>query len=185
MSINPLTFSVLVAGVVTYTLSKRLVAQVRVVAACVVMISLTALVLIVGNLRTAVPPANSFQTSTLPVLSGQGALVVPNSTPESGLAVDLLLQRTFEEDNNFLEEIVEKQKQDRKTMPTRVQNSSKPRIMGSAKDRMRLLRAELAVNTAGAGRSEPLMHKETVKRAQLVTHAETFKHVEAARTRQQ
>jgi hypothetical protein len=66
---------------------------------------------------------------------------------------------------------------------TQVQKVDKAKIVDSAKEP--LLKTELAINATGTQRLEPVMHKETVKRAQLVIHSEAVKHLEAARTRQQ
>ena len=183
MSITLLTISVLLIGIVTYRLLKRLVAPVRIVGACVLMVLLETFILTEENLRTAAPPAHSSGASSLSVFSAQGGLIVPNSTHDSGPAAEVPLQRISEEDHSFLDNILDKQNQDRKTEPTQVRNIGKAGINGSAKEP--LLKADLAVNTALAERSEPVTHKETVKRAQLVTHAETSKHLESVRTRQQ
>jgi hypothetical protein len=183
MSVTILTVLVALTGIAAYTLLNRLVAPVRVIAACVLMVLLTACILIVENRLAAALPSNSSPAASLPVASGHVTLIAQSSTHESEPAVDLSFQRTRQEDRNFLDEMVEKQKGDLKTMPRCVQNDGKSRIIGPAREP--LLRTELAANSAGTEHLETPAHKETVKRAQLVTHAEMVKHVAATRTRQQ
>ncbi|MBV9104984.1 MAG: hypothetical protein JO313_03075 [Verrucomicrobia bacterium] len=181
MSITALTISVLLIGIVTYSLLKRLVASVRIVAACVLMVLLETFILMIENPRRAVPPASSSPTPGLAVFPARDALTVPNSTHNTGSAANVPLQRISKEDQSFLENILGKQNQDGKAVPTPVRTISKANA--SAKEP--LLKAELAVNTTEPGRSEPVAHKETVRRAQLVTHGDTSKHAGPLQARQQ
>lgn len=175
MSIILLTVLVLLVGVMTYMLLKRLVRPVRVVGACVLMVSLAAF--IIQNRETIARPGN---------FSDQLARNVPNPTDDHGSVAYVTFQSISEEDHNFLDEILQKQNQDGrqqdKPAPTHVQND-KAGIIGSGNEPV--LKGELVINTAEVKRSDPVTHKETVKRAQLVTHNETFKRAELVRSSRQ
>ena len=169
MSIILLTVLVLFVGVVTYMLLKRLVRPVRVVGACVLMVSLAAFII------------------QIPIFSDKRARNVPNSTDDSGSVAYVTFQSISEEDHNFLTEILQKQNQDGqqqdKPAPTQVENVYKAGMIGSSNEPV--LKGELVINTAEVKRSDPVTHKETVKRAQLVTHNETFKRAELVRSSRQ
>ena len=176
MSIILLTVLVLLVGVVAYMLLKRLVRPVRVVGACVLMVSLAAF--IIQNRETI---------SRQGIFSDKRARNVPNPTDDHGSVVYVTFQSISEEDHNFLDEILQKQNQDGqqqdKPAPTQVQNVNQAGIIGSGNKPV--LKGELVINTAEDKRSDPVTHKETVKRAQLVTHNETFKRAELVRSSQQ
>ncbi|HWY93309.1 MAG TPA: hypothetical protein VNY04_10440 [Chthoniobacterales bacterium] len=94
-------------------------------------------------------------------------------------------QKISEEDHNFLDEILQKLKQDGQVEPALapVQSISKARIVGSGNEPN--LKAELVINNTDVKLSEQVTHNETVKRAQLVMHNETVKRAELVRPRQQ
>jgi hypothetical protein len=168
MSITLLTVLVLLVGVAAYMLSKRLVRPVRVFGACVLMISLAAF--IVQNRETIAYQGNSSSASRLPIFSDKSASYVPNPTLDAGSVAYVTLQSISKEDHKFLDEILQKQNQDGqpqgKPAPTQIRNGGKAGIIGSGNERV--LRAELVVNTAEVRRTEPVTHKETVKRAELI-----------------
>ena len=168
MSIILFTVLVLLVGVVTYTLLKPLVRPVRVVGACVLMVSLAAF--IVQNRETIARQGNSSEASHFPIFSDKRALKVPNPTDGPGPVADVTFQSISKEDHIFLDEILQKQNQDGqqqgKPAPTQVQNIGKAGIIGSGNEPV--LKAELVINTAEVKRSESVTHKETVERAELV-----------------
>ena len=176
MSIILLTVLVLLIGAVAYMLLKRLVRPVRVVGACVLMVSLAAF--IIQNRETIARQG---------IFSDKRARNVPNSTDDSGSVAYVTFQSISEEDHNFLTEILQKQNQDGqqqdKPAPTQVENVYKAGMIGSSNEPV--LKGELVINTAEVKRSDPVTHKETVKRAQLVTHNETFKRAELVRSSRQ
>jgi hypothetical protein len=169
MSIILLTVLVLFVGVVTYMLLKRLVRPVRVVGACVLMVSLAAFII------------------QIPIFSDKRARNVPNPTDDPGPVGYPTFQKISEEDHNFLDEILQKLNQDGRQQvepaPAPVQSISKARIVGSGNEPN--LKAELVINNTDVKLSEQVTHNETVKRAQLVMHNETVKRAELVRPRQQ
>jgi hypothetical protein len=173
MSITLLTVLVLLVGVTAYMLFKPLVRPVRVVGACVLMLSLAAF--IVQNRETL--PHQVFSDKRAP----------NDPTHDPGSVGYAMLQSISKEDHNFLDEILRKQNQDGQQQgepaPTQVQNIGKTGIIGSGNEPV--LKAELVINTTEVKRSERVTHEVTVKRAQLVTHNETFKRAELVRSRQQ
>jgi hypothetical protein len=156
-------------------LLKRLVRPVRVVGACVIMVSLAAF--IIQNRETI---------SRRAIFSDRPALNIPNPTNDPGSVAYIGFQSITKEDHNFLDEILQKQnqsgQQQDKPAPTQVQ-SDKAAIIGSGNEPV--LKGELVINTAEVKRSDPVTHKEIVKRAQLVTHNDTFKRAELVRSGQQ
>jgi hypothetical protein len=166
MSITLLTVLVLLVGVVLYILSKPLVRTVRVVGACLLVISLAAF--IAQNREIIAHQGNSFSASRFSIFPDQHAPNVPNPTDDSGSVADVTFQSISKEDREFLDEILQKQsgQQQGKPAHTQMQNNGKAGVVGSANERV--LRAELVINTADLKRSEPVTHKETVKRAELV-----------------
>ncbi len=169
MSNTLLTVLVLLVGVAAYMLSKRLVRPVRVIGACVLMISLAAFFM-VQNRETIAHQGNSSSASRFPIFSDKSASYVPNPTDDAGSVDYVTLQSISKEDHRFLDEILQKQNQDGQQRgepaPTQIRNGGKAGVIGSGNERV--LRAELVVNTAEVRRSEPVTHKETVKRAELV-----------------
>ena len=165
-------------------LLKRLVSPVRVVGACVLMVSLAAF--IIQNRETIARQGNFSAASRFPSFSDKRARNVPNPNDDHGSVAYVTFQRISEEDHNFLDEILQKQNQDGqqqdKPAPIHVQKD-KAGIIGSGDEPV--LKGELVINTAEVKRSDPATHKETVKRAQLVTHNETFKRAEMIRSSRQ
>jgi hypothetical protein len=143
----------------SYMLLKRLVRPARVVGACVIMVSLAAF--IIQNRETIGRRA---------IFSDRRALNIPNPTNDPGSVAYIAFQSITKEDQNFLDEILQKQNQDGqqqdKPASTQVQNVDKAGIIGSSNDPV--LKGKLVINTA-VNRPEPVTHKEAVKRAQLVT----------------
>jgi hypothetical protein len=184
MSILLLTFLVLLVGAVTYRLFDRLVRPVRLLVVCLLMVSLAAFILqsreIFARLMTF-PGAFGF-----PTFSDKHALSVPNPTGDPGSETYVRFQSISQQDQNFLDEILQNQsaddqKQGHRTR-TQVQTVDKTGIVGSGD--VSVLKGELVVNSAGGKRSEPIARKEVVKRAQLVTHNETLKRVHQGRSKQ-
>ncbi len=159
MSILLLTIIVLSAGAVTYMLLKRLVRPVRVVGTCVLIVLLATFIAIVQNRETIFHHSKG--------------------------AASVTFQTISEEDHNFLNETLQKQggQQQANPAPTKFQNIGRSRLAGSSNEPD--LKAELVINTAEVGRSEPITPKVTVKRAQLVTHNETVRRAELVRSKQQ
>ena len=178
MGITLLTVLVILVGLVTYMLLKRLVIPVRVIVACVLMVLAAAIIL-----QTRPTIARLWDSSGdwgFPIFSDQGTLNVPSPTADPGRAANLLFQSICKEDHLFLDEILENQIAQQQGKPARIQVQN----LGQAGDEP-VQKTELAVNSVELKRSESVAHKETVKRAQLVTHNETFKRAELARSRQQ
>ena len=174
MSIALLTVIVLLVGVVSYILFKPLIGPVRVIGACVLMISLAAF--IIQNRDTIAHQGNSSDAWRFPIFSDKRAQKVPTPIDDPGPADYVTFQSTSKKDHDFLDEILQKQNQDGqqqgKPAPTQTRNMGKAGIIGSGNEP--ILKAELVVNTAEVNntgevkRSEPETHKETVKRAELV-----------------
>jgi hypothetical protein len=176
MSVIVLTIFVILAGVITYTSSQRLVTSARVVAACFIMTVLEGSIAIVENRETILHQWNFPAVLHLPFLSNKRATDVQNPAlnPDS-----LAASQTFnKEDHLFLDEILGKQGQDLQ----RIQTVDKAGILGFRNEPA--LRAELAVNTAEAGLPAPVARGETVKRAELVIHDQTLKRAVLVRARQ-
>jgi hypothetical protein len=178
MGITLLTVLVLLVGLVTYMLLKRLVTPVRVIAACLLMVLAATIVL--QTRPTITRLWDSSGDWGFPIFSDQGTLNVPSPTADPGRAANLLFQSICKEDHLFLDEILESQIAQQQGKPARIQVQN----LGQAGDES-VQKTELAVNSVELKRSESVAHKETVKRAQLVTHNETFKRAELARSRQQ
>jgi hypothetical protein len=170
MSILLLTFLVLLVGAVTYRLFDRLVRPVRLLVVCLITVSLAAFILqsreIFAQLVKS-PSAFGF-----PTFSDQPAPSVPNSTGDPGSVAYVRFQSISQQDQNFLDEILQNQNADDQKQGRRTRDES-------------VLKGELVVNSAGGKRSEPIARKETVKRAQLVNHNETIKRVHQGRSKQQ
>ena len=168
MGITVLTVLVLLVGLVTYRLSKPLVGPVRLVGACVLMISLAAL--IVQNREIIAHQGDSSGAWHFPIFSDERAPNVPTQTHDPGPVAYATFQSISKEDHNFLDEILQKQNQDGqqqdKPAPTQTRNMGKAGIIGSGNEPV--LKAELVINTAEVKRAELVTHKETVKRAELV-----------------
>jgi hypothetical protein len=161
MSITLLTVFVLLVGVVTYLLLKRLVTGVRVVASCVLMVFLAAFVAIGQNREMIAHQKNSSVASRSPTSADERPLNIPNPGDDPRGEAYVNFERVSKEDHNFLDEILQKPSQDGQKH--------------HAANR-RGLKADLALNTSEAKHSEQVTRKETVKRAQLVIHNETLKH---------
>jgi hypothetical protein len=166
MSITLVTVLVLLVGVVAYILFKPLVRPVRVVGACVLMISLAAF--IVQNRETVVPQGNASGAWLFPIFSDKRAPNVATPAHDPGPEAYTTFQSISKEDHNFLDEILRKQNQDGEQLPAPIQNRNigKAGIIGASNEPV--LKAELVINTAEVKRAEPVTHKETVKRAELV-----------------
>ena len=166
MSIALLTVLVLLTGVVTYILFKPLIIPVRVIGACVLMISMAAF--IIQNRETIAHQGNSSDAWRFPIFSDKRAPKDPTDDP--GPADYLTFQGISKEDHDFLDEILRKQNQEgqQQGKPELTQNRSigKNGIIGSGNEPV--LKAELVINTAEVKRAELVTHKETVKRAELV-----------------
>jgi len=168
MSITLLTVLVLLLGVVTYILFKPLVRPVRLIGACVLMFSLAAF--IVQNREIIAHQGNSSDAWRFSIFSDKRAPKVPTPTDCPGPVGDVTFQSISKEDHKFLDEISRKQNQDGqqqgKPAPPENRNIGETGIIGSGNEPV--LKAELVINTAEVKRAEPVTHKETVKRAELV-----------------
>jgi hypothetical protein len=179
MSILLLIFLVLSIGAVTYRLFDRLVIPVRLFLVCLLVVSLAAFILQSREIfAQLVESPNAFGFPTF-------SLVKPTGDP--GSLADVRVQGISQQDQNFLDGILQKQnaddeKQGQRTR-TQVQTVDHTGIVGSRDESV--LKGELVINSAGSKRSELIAHKETVKRAQLVTHNETLKRVHQGRLKQQ
>jgi hypothetical protein len=182
MGITLLTVLVLLVGLVTYMLLKRLVIPARVIVACLLMVFAAAIILqtrpIIARLW------NSSGDWGFSVTSDKPALDAPSATDDPGRTADLLFQSICKEDHLFLDEILENQiaEQQRKPAHLQVQSTGQSGIIGSGGEPVP--KTQLAVNSSELKGSESIAHKEPVKRAQLVTHYETFKRAELVRSRQ-
>jgi hypothetical protein len=168
MSIALLTVIVLLVGVVSYILFKPLIGPVRVIGACVLMISLAAF--IIQNRETIAHQGNSSDAWRFPIFSDKRAQKVPTPIDDPGPADYVTFQSTSKKDHDFLDEILREQNQEgqQQGKPELTQNRSigKNGIIGSGNEPV--LKAELVINTAEVKRAELVTHKETVKRAELV-----------------
>jgi hypothetical protein len=183
MSTLLLTFLVLSVGVVTYRLFDRLVKSVRMLVVCLLMIALTAFILQSREIFSQImKSAGGFGFA----ISDQRQPSVPNPTGEPGSAAYVRYQSISQQDQNFLDQIPQNQNtgNQKEGQGTRaeVQTADKTGIVGSGDESV--LKGELVVNSAGGKRSEPIAHKEAVRRAQLVNHNETLKHVHQGRSKQ-
>jgi hypothetical protein len=183
MGITLLTVLVLLVGLVTYILLKRLVTSVRMIAACVFMASAAAIIL-----QTRPTIARLWDSSDdwgFPIFSDKRTLNASGPTDDPRQPANLLFQNICKEDHLFLDEILKNQiaEQQRKPARIQVQTIGQAGMIGSGEEPVP--KTELAVNSAELKRSETIAHKEPVKRAQLVTHYETFKRAELVRSRQQ
>jgi len=187
MSIILFAVLVLLVGAVTYRLLHVLVTSVRVLGACVLMVSLAAFILQNQIRETIVHQGNSSGASRFPISSDKGTLNESDPIHDPRSVAYVIFQNFSREDHDFLDEILQKKSQDGslqgKPAPTRVQKIGKAGLIGPGNEPV--LKGELVINTAEAKRSEPITHKETVKRAQLVIHSETFKRAELVRSSQQ
>jgi hypothetical protein len=185
MSILLLTFLVLLVGAVTYRLFDRLVRPVRLSVVCLLMVSLAAFILqsreIFAQLMTS-PGAFGF-----PTFSDKHAPSVPNPIGDPGSIAYVGFQSISQQDQNFLDEILQNQNADDQKQGqrarTQVQTVDKTGIVGSGDESV--LKGELVVNSAGGKRSEPIARKQAVKRAQLVNHNEMLKRVHQGRSKQE
>jgi hypothetical protein len=185
MSILLLTFLVFSVGAVTYRLFDRLVRSVRLLVVCLLMVSLTAFILQSREIFSQLmKSAGAFAFANS---SDKLASSVPNPTDDPGSVASVRFQSISQQDQNFLDEILQNQntddqKQGQETH-TGAQTDDKTGIVGSEDESV--LRGELVVNSAGSKRSELIAHKEAVRRAQLVNHNEMLKRVHQGRSKQQ
>jgi hypothetical protein len=183
MSIPWLTISALLVGFATYRLFYTLVKPVRILTAFVFM---AGFIVIVQNLETFGHQWNSSAGFHLPFFSDRRTPNIPNPNEQSGPLADVAFQSTIREDHNFLDEFIQQQIQTGQPPenPTslQVQGIGKDGIVATGAESR--LKVELAINTVQVRRAEPVPHKETVKRAQLVTQNEPSKHAEQVRSRQ-
>jgi hypothetical protein len=149
MSIVLLTVLVLLVGVVTYILSKPLIGPVRVIGACVLMISMAAF--IIQNRETIAHQGNSSDAWRFPIFSDKRAQKVPTPTDNPGPADYVTPQSVSKEDHDFLDEILRKQNQGQPE-PTQNRSIGKNGIIGSGNEPV--LKAELVINTAEVKRAE-------------------------------
>jgi hypothetical protein len=178
MSIVLLTALVLLVGATTYGLSKAFVRPVRVAGACILMLSLAAVIIRSREIIDLHRNFFDFSEESTPSL--------PHPTPETGPATDVTFQGLSKEDHNFLDSILQKPGRDGQQQvsiaPTEVQSGGRSRLGTGHESTMK---TELVMNTEETKRSEVSTRRETVKRAQLVTHSESFKRAELVRSKQQ
>ena len=158
MSITSLTVLVLLVGLIVYQLLSVLVKPVRVVVACLLMVAIAAFVTHnreIFALRGIFAGGQGFS-----IFSEKRTPHVPNAISDPG--ADVTFQGISKEDHDFLDEIAEKQNQND---PPRETSASTP---------IQNVRKEGIV----------VAHKETVKRAQLITRNESVKRAELVRSTQ-
>ena len=185
MSILLLTFLVLSVGAVTYRLFDRLVRSVRLFVVCLLMVSLAAFILQSREIFSQLTKScGAFGFSPF---SDKRASSVPNPTGDPGTVADVRFQSISQQDQNFLDEILQNQNTgDQKRAQgtrTEAQTDDKTEIVGSEDESV--LKGELVINSAGGKRSELIAHKEVVRRAQLVNQNEMLKRVHQGRSKQQ
>lgn len=148
---------VLLAGVTTYTLLKVLIKPVRVAGACLIMLTLAAL--IVQNRQTITHQVSPSDTSRF-----QRQNDIPSPRGDRG---SLSFQRFSQEDHIFLDEILKKLSPDveQTSAPAAVRNVDATGIMSS---RNEPIPKALAVNSAEVKHAVPVTPEKTVKRAELV-----------------
>jgi hypothetical protein len=169
MSILWVIVFALLLGMVIYLSFYTWVEAARLVAACVFM---AAFIIIVQNLETIAHTWNSTGAFSVPFFSGNRARHVLNPNEHPDPITDVAFQSIIREDQNFLDEFTQSQSQTGQSprIPTPLQVPGLPK--------------ELAVNILRGKRAVPVPHKETVKRAQLVTQNEASKHAELVRSGQ-
>jgi hypothetical protein len=159
----------LLLGIVIYRLFYTLVKPVRVVVACV---SLVTFIVIGQNLETIGHVWNSAHDLHVSFLSQKRAGNVSSPVEQPVPVTDVALQSIMREDRNFLDEFTR----------TESQTGQSPRV--PAPVQVPGIAKELADNTLRVKRAELVPHRETVKRAQLVTQNEVSKHAELVRSGQ-
>lgn len=184
MSILLLTLLVLSVGAMTYRLFDRLVIPFRLFLVCLLMVFLASFILQSREIFAQL--VKSPDAFDFPTFTGKRAQSPLKPTGDPGSVADVRFQGIHQQDQNFLDEILQNQnaddeKQDKRTR-TQVQTVDHTGIVGSGDESV--LKGELVINSAGSKRSELIAHKETVKRAQLVTHTETLKRVHQGRLKQ-
>jgi hypothetical protein len=159
----------LLIGIVIYRSFYTLVRLARLGAACLFM---AAFVVIVQNLEKIGHVWNSTGAFSVPSFSDNRTRGVLNPNEHPNPITDVAFQSIIREDQNFLDEFTQSQSQTGQSprIPTPLQVPGLPK--------------ELAVNTLRGKRAVPVPHKETVKRAQLVTQNEASKHAELVRSGQ-
>jgi hypothetical protein len=112
---------------------------------------------------------------------------IPNPIGDPGSVAYVRFQSISQQDQNFLDEILQSQNADDqeqgKRTHTQVRTADQTGIVGSGGEAV--LKGELVINSAGGKRSEAIARKEAVKRAQLVTHNEILKRAHQSPPRQQ
>jgi hypothetical protein len=185
MGVLLLTFLVLAVGAVTNRLFDRLVKPVRLFMVCLLMVFLAAFILQSREIfAQLVRLPGAFG---LPSFPDKRALGVSNPTVDPGSVAYVRFQSISQQDQSFLDEILQNQnaddqKQGQRTR-TQVQMADQKAIVGPGGESV--LKGELVINSAGGKRSEPIPRKEAVKRAQLVTHNEMLKRIHQGRLKQQ
>ncbi len=174
MTILLLTVLVLSVGVVTYRLFDRLVKSVRLFVVCLLMVSLAAFILQSREIFSQLMKSTGAYGFSF--FSDKRASSVLNPTDDPGSEAYVRFQSISQQDQNFLDEIVQNQN-------TGDQKQGQERIVGSEDESV--LRGELVINSPGGKRSELIAHKEVVRRAQLVNHNETLKRVHQGRSKPQ
>jgi hypothetical protein len=169
MSVLLVIVLALLVGIVVYRSFYTLVRSARLVAACLFM---AAFIVIVQNLETIGHIWKSPGAFSIPFFSDNRTRNVLNPNEHPGPVTDVAFQSIIREDQNFLDEFTRSQSQIGQSprIPTPLQVPGLPQ--------------ELAVNTLHGKRAVPVPHKETVKRAQLVTQNEASRHAELVRSGQ-
>src|SRR5580704_4929961 len=160
MSITSLTVLVLLVGLIVYQLLSVLVKPVRVVATCLLMVAIAAFV--THNREIFALQGIFAGGQGFSIFSEKRTQHVPNAINDPDPGADVAFQGISKEDHDFLDEIVQKQNQNdppRDTpASTPIQNVRKERVV--------------------------VAHKETIKRAQLITRDESVKRAELVRSTQ-
>jgi hypothetical protein len=148
---------VLLTGVTTYALLKVLIRPVRVAGACLIMLTLAAL--IVQNRQTIARQGSPSDTSRF---QRQDDVPSPTGDPDP-----VSSQRFSQEDHIFLDEILNKQDPDaeQQSAPAVIRNIGAAGLVGS---RDEPIPKALAVNTAEVKHTVPVAPEKKVKRAELV-----------------
>jgi hypothetical protein len=178
----PIVFAFLV-GLATYRLFYTLVKSARLVMA---LASMATFLVIVQNLETIGHIWNSAGALPAQFFSHNRTrnVVRPNERPDP--VTDVAFQSIIREDQNFLNEFTQAQRQTGQSTgtPAPLQIAAPGRDGIVRADDESRLKTELATNAPPVKRAVLVPHKETVKRAQLVTQNEASKRTEAIRSGQ-
>jgi hypothetical protein len=123
-----LTVAVLLVGVVSYSLMKRLVTPVRLAAACVLMALIG--VVAVKNREMIARQGDISRRLTFLLFSDEveSKALNPGHDPEPVVYEDF--SSISKEDHDFLDEILKRQSQDEKLGPAQAKNFGKAKIVG-------------------------------------------------------